>query len=120
MPSAVTAWSKKAWPIWWRSDDRISPILISSKGSPPTRRSHKSIGKPSTRRGREAIPTTQSLSPSRAETSLTETPMSKTTPEQNKAIVVEAFDTLFNKRDYAAAKRVWADRYTQPSAHIDP
>lgn len=28
--------------------------------------------------------------------------MTKTTPEQNKAIVLEAFDTLFNKRDYAA------------------
>ena len=26
--------------------------------------------------------------------------MSKTTPEQNKAIVLEAFDTLFNKRDH--------------------
>ena len=26
--------------------------------------------------------------------------MPKTTPEQNKAIVLEAFDTLFNKRDY--------------------
>ena len=27
----------------------------------------------------------------------------KTTPEQNKALVLEAFDTLFNKRDYNAA-----------------
>jgi len=31
--------------------------------------------------------------------------MPKTTPEQNKALVLEAFDTLFNKRDYAAAER---------------
>jgi hypothetical protein len=31
--------------------------------------------------------------------------MPKTTSEQNKAIVLEAFDTLFNKRDYAAAER---------------
>ena len=31
--------------------------------------------------------------------------MSKTTPKQNKALVLEAFDTLFNKRDYEAAKR---------------
>jgi hypothetical protein len=30
--------------------------------------------------------------------------MPKTTPEQNKALVLEAFDTLFNKRDYAAAE----------------
>ena len=30
--------------------------------------------------------------------------MTKTTPEQNKALVLEAFDTLFNKRDYAAAE----------------
>lgn len=46
--------------------------------------------------------------------------MSKTTPEQNKALVLEAFDTLFNKRDYAAAERFWSDRYTQHSAHIGP
>jgi len=31
--------------------------------------------------------------------------MAKTTPEQNKALVLKAFDTLFNKRDYAAAER---------------
>src|ERR1700730_17928560 len=46
--------------------------------------------------------------------------MPKTTPEQNKAIVLEAFDTLFNKRDYAAAERFWSDRYIQHSAHIAP
>ena len=32
--------------------------------------------------------------------------MSKTTPEQNKALVLEAFDTLFNKRDYVARKTI--------------
>jgi len=31
--------------------------------------------------------------------------MSKTTPEENKALVLEAFDALFNKRDYEAAER---------------
>ena len=46
--------------------------------------------------------------------------MSKTTAEQNKALVLEAFDTLFNKRDYAAAERFWSDRYIQHSAHIAP
>ena len=46
--------------------------------------------------------------------------MTKTTPEQNKAIVLEAFETLFNKRDYAAAERFWSDRYIQHSAHIAP
>jgi predicted SnoaL-like aldol condensation-catalyzing enzyme len=49
-----------------------------------------------------------------------ETDMNKTTPEQNKALVLEAFDTLFNKRDYAAAERFWSDRYIQHSAHIPP
>jgi predicted SnoaL-like aldol condensation-catalyzing enzyme len=44
----------------------------------------------------------------------------KTTPEQNKALVLEAFDTLFNKRDYEAAKRFWSDTYIQHSAHIAP
>jgi hypothetical protein len=32
--------------------------------------------------------------------------MIKTTPVQNKALVLEAFDTLFNKRDYNAAGAV--------------
>ena len=46
--------------------------------------------------------------------------MTKTRPEQNKAIVLEAFDTLFNKRDYAAAERYWSPDYIQHSAHIGP
>ncbi|WP_213767554.1 nuclear transport factor 2 family protein [Caballeronia sp. dw_19] len=46
--------------------------------------------------------------------------MSTTTPEQNKALVLEAFDTLFNQRDYAAAERFWSERYIQHSAHIAP
>jgi predicted SnoaL-like aldol condensation-catalyzing enzyme len=46
--------------------------------------------------------------------------MTKTSPQQNKAIVLEAFDTLFNKRDYDAASRLWSDKYTQHSAHIEP
>jgi predicted SnoaL-like aldol condensation-catalyzing enzyme len=46
--------------------------------------------------------------------------MSKTTPEQNKKLVLEAFDTLFNKRDYAKAERYWSDSYIQHSAHIAP
>jgi predicted SnoaL-like aldol condensation-catalyzing enzyme len=46
--------------------------------------------------------------------------MTRTTPEKNKAIVLEAFETLFNKRDYAAAERFWSDRYIQHSAHIAP
>ena len=47
-----------------------------------------------------------------------ETDMTKTTPEQNKALVLEAFETLFNKRDYAGAERFWSDPYIQHSAHI--
>src|SRR5246127_5083468 len=46
--------------------------------------------------------------------------MAETTPEQNKTIVLEAFDTLFNQRDYAVAERFWSDRYIQHSAHIAP
>jgi len=41
-----------------------------------------------------------------------------TTEAQNKAFVLEAFDTLFNKRDYAAAERFWSPAYIQHSAHI--
>jgi len=46
--------------------------------------------------------------------------MAKTTSEQNKALVLEAFDTLFNKRDYAAAEKFWSPHYIQHSAHITP
>ena len=46
--------------------------------------------------------------------------MIKTTPMQNKALVLQAFDTLFNKRDYKAAERYWSDKYIQHSAHIEP
>jgi len=46
--------------------------------------------------------------------------MAKTTPDQNKAIVLEAFDTLFNRRDYATAERFWSPNYIQHSAHIAP
>ena len=40
--------------------------------------------------------------------------------EQNKAIVLKAFDTLFNKRDYKAAEKYWSADYIQHSAHIEP
>jgi predicted SnoaL-like aldol condensation-catalyzing enzyme len=46
--------------------------------------------------------------------------MVKTTPAQNKALVLRAFDTLFNKRDYKAAERFWSPNYIQHSAHIAP
>ena len=42
------------------------------------------------------------------------------TEQRNKALVLEAFDTLFNKRDYAAAERFWSLDYIQHSAHIHP
>ena len=42
------------------------------------------------------------------------------TEQRNKALVLEAFDTLFNKRDYAAAERFWSPDYIQHSAHIEP
>lgn len=46
--------------------------------------------------------------------------MSQTIEEKNKALVLEAFDTLFNKRNYAAAERYWSPGYVQHSAHIGP
>jgi predicted SnoaL-like aldol condensation-catalyzing enzyme len=46
--------------------------------------------------------------------------MATTTEQSNKALVLEAFDTLFNKRDYKAAERYWASNYIQHSAHIPP
>jgi predicted SnoaL-like aldol condensation-catalyzing enzyme len=46
--------------------------------------------------------------------------MTATIEEKNKALVLEAFDTLFNKRDYAKAERYWSPNYIQHSAHIAP
>ena len=47
--------------------------------------------------------------------------METTTPAAaNKALVLTAFDTLFNRRDYATAERYWSPGYIQHSAHIAP
>ena len=46
--------------------------------------------------------------------------MATTTEQSNKALVLKAFDTLFNKRDYAAAERFWSPSYIQHSKHIPP
>ena len=34
------------------------------------------------------------------------------TEQRNMALVLTAFDTLFNKRDYATAERFWSPDYT--------
>lgn len=46
--------------------------------------------------------------------------MSQTLEDKNKALVLEAFDALFNRRDYEAAARYWSAKYIQHSAHILP
>jgi predicted SnoaL-like aldol condensation-catalyzing enzyme len=46
--------------------------------------------------------------------------MARELEEKNKALVLKAFDSLFNKRDYAAAERFWSPKYIQHSAHIAP
>jgi predicted SnoaL-like aldol condensation-catalyzing enzyme len=47
--------------------------------------------------------------------------MGESTAAKNKGIVLEAFETLFNKRDYVAAeRRFWSPNYIQHSAHIAP
>ncbi len=46
--------------------------------------------------------------------------MSQTIESKNKVLVLEAFDTLFNKHDYVAAERYWSPDYIQHSAHIEP
>ena len=42
------------------------------------------------------------------------------TEDANKALVIEAFDTLFNRRDYSGAEEFWSPDYIQHSAHIAP
>jgi predicted SnoaL-like aldol condensation-catalyzing enzyme len=39
---------------------------------------------------------------------------------KNKALVLEAFQVLFNRRDYVAAEKYWSPTYIQHSAHIPP
>ena len=46
--------------------------------------------------------------------------MAKTIQEKNKDLVLEAFDTLFNQRNYAKAETFWSPKYIQHSAHIPP
>ena len=46
--------------------------------------------------------------------------MKTTLEDKNKAIVLKAFDTLFNQRDYVTAEKFWSPNYIQHSAHIQP
>jgi predicted SnoaL-like aldol condensation-catalyzing enzyme len=46
--------------------------------------------------------------------------MNQTIEQKNRELVLRAFDTLFNKRDYTAAERYWSPNYIQHSAHIEP
>jgi predicted SnoaL-like aldol condensation-catalyzing enzyme len=42
------------------------------------------------------------------------------TEDANRTLVIEAFDTLFNRRDYSAAAAFWSPNYIQHSAHTAP
>jgi predicted SnoaL-like aldol condensation-catalyzing enzyme len=46
--------------------------------------------------------------------------MAHSVQERNKTLVLDAFDTLFNRRDYDAAETFWSPNYIQHSAHIEP
>ncbi|MFM0204034.1 nuclear transport factor 2 family protein [Paraburkholderia fungorum] len=46
--------------------------------------------------------------------------MSESQASRNRVLVLAAFDTLFNRRDYAVAERYWSPAYIQHSAHIGP
>src|SRR6201991_1208618 len=46
--------------------------------------------------------------------------MATAVEDRNRAFVLEAFDRLFNLRDYAGAQRFWSPDYIQHSAHIAP
>lgn len=46
--------------------------------------------------------------------------MARRTPEETKAFLLQAFDTLFNHKDVEAAARFWSKDYIQHSAHIEP
>jgi len=46
--------------------------------------------------------------------------MSESATQRNKAFVLEAFETLFNRKDFVAAEKFWSPNYIQHSAHIPP
>jgi predicted SnoaL-like aldol condensation-catalyzing enzyme len=46
--------------------------------------------------------------------------MTKSSDDRQLQFVLDAFDTLFNRRDYISAERLWSPRYIQHSAHIPP
>ena len=46
--------------------------------------------------------------------------MADTKESRHKALVLKAFDALFNRRNYAEAEQYWSPRYIQHSAHIKP
>ena len=46
--------------------------------------------------------------------------MEENLKNKNRAIVLEALNTLFNRCDYAAAESFWSPDYIQHSAHIEP
>jgi predicted SnoaL-like aldol condensation-catalyzing enzyme len=58
----------------------------------------------------------------RSQTSIAcrENEMSHSKEAENKALVLKAFDTLFNQRDYVMAEHFWSPNYIQHSAHIEP
>jgi predicted SnoaL-like aldol condensation-catalyzing enzyme len=55
-----------------------------------------------------------------AGTACTSASASSSYESKNKALVLEAFETLFNKRDYTATERFWSPNDIQHSAHIAP
>jgi hypothetical protein len=46
--------------------------------------------------------------------------MSESTLQRNKTFVLEAFEMLFNRKDFVAAEKFWSPSYIQHSAHIPP
>ena len=46
--------------------------------------------------------------------------MAQTLAEENKALALKAFDTLFNRRDFDTAVTMWSEGYLQHSTHIGP
>ena len=45
--------------------------------------------------------------------------MEKTIQQKNKDLVLEAVDTLFNKRDYTRAETSWSPKYIQHSPRVE-
>jgi predicted SnoaL-like aldol condensation-catalyzing enzyme len=106
-------------PIWWPLDANSSQIQTFLNDCVWAFRLMLITERRFIARDRKGISTTHLIVAARLN-NITKIRVMNPQEAANKALVIEAFDTLFNRRDYAAAEKFWLPQYIQHSAHIGP